>query len=180
MLSPSLRHRLQVMQQCRPDDIDDVRVHYAKLGIPAELMTYIEDMPAKLAEAHLVIARSGASTVAELTAAGRPAILIPYPEATDDHQTSNARDITEAGGARMIHQPLFTPKVLAKQIEVMAEDPQALINAASRALSVGKPHAARDLADLVERIADGLAPMEVGFGLTPRVRSEGPVNGVPA
>lgn len=180
MLSPSLRHRLQVMQQCRPDDIDDVRVHYAKLGIPAELMTYIEDMPAKLAEAHLVIARSGASTVAELTAAGRPAILIPYPEATDDHQTSNARDITEAGGARMIHQPLFTPKVLAKQIEVMAEDPQALINAASRALSVGKPHAARDLADLVERIADGLAPMEVGFGLTPRVRADAPVNGVPA
>ena len=180
MLSSSLRLRLQVMQQCRPDDIDEVRTKYAQLGIPAELMTYIEDMRAKLAEAHLVIARSGASTVSELTAAGRPAILIPYPEATDDHQTANARDIVDAGGARMIHQPLFTPDVLAKQIEVMANDPQALINAASRALSVGKPHAARDLANLVERIANGLSPMEVGFGLTPRVRTEAPAGGVAA
>ena len=142
-------------------------------------MTYIEDMPAKLAEAHLVIARSGASTVAELTAAGRPAILIPYPEATDDHQTANARDIAEAGGARMIHQPLFTPTVLAKQIEAMAEDPQALINAAARSLSVGKPHAASNLADLVERIGQGLAPIEVGFGLTPRVGSRRPARGMP-
>ena len=180
LLSPSLRLRLQVMQQCRPDDIDAVRTRYAELGIPAELMTYIEDMPAKLAEAHLVIARSGASTVAELTAAGRPAILIPYPEATDDHQSANARDITEAGGARMIHQPLFTAGALAKQIEVMAEDPQALINAAARSLSVGKPHAASNLADLVERIGEGMAPMEVGFGLTPRVRAEAPAGGVPA
>ena len=85
-----------------PTTSTQVRARYSELGIPAELMTYIEDMPAKLAEAHLVIARSGASTVAELTAAGRPAILIPYPSATDDHQTANARDITEAGGARMI------------------------------------------------------------------------------
>ena len=180
LLSPSLRLRLQVMQQCRPDDIDAVRTRYSDLGIPAELMTYIEDMPAKLAEAHLVIARSGASTVAELTAAGRPAILIPYPEATDDHQTANAQDITQAGGARVIHQPLFTPTALARQIEAMADDPQALINAAARALSVGKPHAASNLADLVERIGQGLAPLEVGYGLTPRVRAEAPVGGVPA
>ena len=180
MLPPSLRLRLQVMQQCRPDDIDEVRTKYAQLGIPAELMTYIEDMPDKLAEAHLVIARSGASTVAELTAAGRPAILIPYPSATDDHQTSNAREITDAGGARTIPQPQFTPDVLARQITVMAEDPQALINAAARALSVGRPHAASNLADLIERIGGGLAPMAVGFGLTPRVRSEVPVAGMPA
>jgi len=180
LLSPSLRLRLQVMQQCRPDDIDQVRTRYQELGIPAELMTYIEDMPAKLAEAHLIIARSGASTVAELTAAGRPAILIPYPEATDDHQTANARDITDAGGARMIHQPFFTPEALAKQIEVMAKDPQSLINAAARALSVGKPHAASDLADLVERIGGGLSPMEVGLTLSPRVRADAPAGGVPA
>ena len=180
LLSPSLRLRLQVMQQCRPDDIDQVRTRYSELGIPAELMTYIEDMPAKLAEAHLVIARSGASTVAELTAAGRPAILIPYPEATDDHQTANARDITNAGGARMIHQPLFTPEALAKQVEVMAEDPQSLVNAAARALSVGKPHAASDLADLLERVGGGLSPMEVGLTLSPRVRADAPAGGVPA
>ena len=180
LLSPSLRLRLQVMQQCRPDDIDQVRTRYSELGIPAELMTYIEDMPAKLAEAHLIIARSGASTVAELTAAGRPAILIPYPEATDDHQTANARDITNAGGARMIHQPFFTPEALAKQVEVMAEDPQSLVNAAARALSVGKPHAASDLADLLERVGGGLSPMEVGLTLSPRVRADAPAGGVPA
>ena len=79
LLQPSLRHRLQVVQQCRPDDIDKVRSRYAELGIPAELMTYIEDMPEKLADAHLVIGRAGASTIAELTTAGRSAILIPYP-----------------------------------------------------------------------------------------------------
>jgi UDP-N-acetylglucosamine--N-acetylmuramyl-(pentapeptide) pyrophosphoryl-undecaprenol N-acetylglucosamine transferase len=179
-LSSSIRLRLQVMQQCRPDDIDTVRATYASLGIPAELMTYIEDMPERLAEAHLVIARSGASTVAELTAAGRPAILIPYPSATDDHQTANARDISTAGGARMISQTEFTPEVLARQIEVMAKDPQALINAASRALSVGRPHAASDLADLVERVGGGLAPIEVGPVLTPRVKAGAPVGGVPA
>ena len=180
LLPASLRLRLQVMQQCRPDDIDAVRARYAELGIPAELMTYIEDMPAKLGEAHLVIARSGASTVAELTAAGRPAILVPYPSATDDHQKANARDISHAGGARTIIQEDFKPDVLARQIVVMAEDPQSLINAAARALSVGRPHAASDLADLVERIGNGLAPVEVGFGLTPRVRAEAPVGGIPA
>ena len=92
--------RLQVIQQCRPEDIDAVRARYAELGIPAELMTYFEDMPDKLADAHLVIARAGASTIAELTAAGRPAILVPLPIATDDHQTANAREMAKAGGAR--------------------------------------------------------------------------------
>lgn len=179
LLHPSLRRRLQVVQQCRPDDIDRVRVRYAELGIPAELMTYIEDMPDKLADAHLVIGRAGASTIAELTTAGRPAILIPFPSATDDHQTANAREMTNAGGARTIQQTSFTPTVLARQIEAMAADPVALNNAAARALSVGRPHAARDLADLVERVGGGLSPVVVGPVLSPRVQSA-PVNGVPA
>ena len=155
LLEPSLRHRLQVVQQCRPDDIVAVRASYAALKIPAELMTYITDMPAKLAEAHLIIARAGASTIAELTAAGRPAILVPLPSATDDHQTANAREMAKAGGARMIVQDDFTPETLARQIEALAKDPEALANAAARSLSVGRPNAASDLADLVERIAGG-------------------------
>ena len=179
LLEPSLRRRLQVVHQCRPDDIERVRKQYADLGIPAELMTYIEDMPDKLADAHLVIGRAGASTIAELTAAGRPAILIPFPSATDDHQTANAREMTAAGGARTIQQTGFTPEVLARQIEAMAADPVALNNAAARALSVGRPHAARDLADLVERVGGGLSPVAVGPVLSPRVRTA-PVNGVPA
>ncbi|HVM22204.1 MAG TPA: UDP-N-acetylglucosamine--N-acetylmuramyl-(pentapeptide) pyrophosphoryl-undecaprenol N-acetylglucosamine transferase, partial [Sphingomicrobium sp.] len=109
LLDPSLRHRLQVVQQCRPDDIERVRAQYAELGIPAELTTYIEDMAEKLGDAHLMIGRAGASTVAELSAAGRPAILIPFAAATDDHQTANARELVNAGGARAIDQASFTP-----------------------------------------------------------------------
>ncbi len=180
LLQPSLRHRLQIVQQCRPDDIADVRARYAKLGIPAELLTYIEDMPEKLADAHLVIGRAGASTIAELTAAGRPAILIPFAAATDDHQTANAREMTAAGGARTIQESNFTPHVLARQIEAMAADPLALNNAAARALSVGRPHAASDLADLVERVGNGVSPVLVGSSLSPRKAAAVPAGGVPA
>jgi UDP-N-acetylglucosamine--N-acetylmuramyl-(pentapeptide) pyrophosphoryl-undecaprenol N-acetylglucosamine transferase len=177
-LAPSLRHRLQIVQQCRPDDIDQVRARYAELKVPADLSTYITDMPDKIADAHLVIARAGASTIAELTAAGRPAILVPLPSATDDHQTANAREMAKAGGARMIAQDDFSPEALARQIEALAEDPQALANAAARALSVGRPNAASDLADLVERIGGGLSPVPVG--LAPRATAEAPAIGVPA
>jgi UDP-N-acetylglucosamine--N-acetylmuramyl-(pentapeptide) pyrophosphoryl-undecaprenol N-acetylglucosamine transferase len=170
MLAPTLRRRLQVVQQCRPEDIERVRAQYAELGIPAELMTYIEDMDVKLADCHLMIGRAGASTVAELTAAGRPAILIPFAAATDDHQTANAREMVKAGGARAIQETDFTPQVLARQIEALAMDPVALNNAAARALSVGRPHAARDLADLVERIANKVSPVAVGPAVAPRAR----------
>ena len=180
LLQPSLRRRLQIVQQCRPDDIERIRKRYAELGIPAELLTYIEDMPDKLADAHLVIGRAGASTIAELTAAGRPAILIPFAAATDDHQTANAREMTKAGGARTIQQSGFTPVVLARQSEAMAADPIALNNAAARALSVGRPHAARDLADLVERVGNGVAPVAVGPVLTPRVKGAAPAGAAPA
>jgi UDP-N-acetylglucosamine--N-acetylmuramyl-(pentapeptide) pyrophosphoryl-undecaprenol N-acetylglucosamine transferase len=180
LLQPSLRRRLQIVQQCRPDDIERIRKRYAELGSPAELLTYIEDMPDKLADAHLVIGRAGASTIAELTAAGRPAILIPFAAATDDHQTANAREMTRAGGARTLQQSGFTPVVLARQIEAMAADPVALNNAAARALSVGRPHAARDLADVVERVGNGVAPVAVGPALTPRVKGAAPAGAAPA
>jgi UDP-N-acetylglucosamine--N-acetylmuramyl-(pentapeptide) pyrophosphoryl-undecaprenol N-acetylglucosamine transferase len=178
MLEPSLRHRLQVVQQCRPDDIEDIRARYADLEIPAELMTYILDMPEKIADAHLVIGRSGASTMAELTAAGRPAILIPFGAATDDHQTANAREMVRAGGARAIPQGEFTPETLARQIEAIVSDPQALANAAARSLSVGRPNAASDLADLVERVGGGLSALPVG--LEPRTAAAYAGGGVPA
>ena len=152
LLPEHFRRRLQVTQQCRSEDIDQVRARYADLGIPAELATYLPDIPERLAWAHLVIGRAGASTIAELTAAGRPAILVPLPSATDDHQTANAREMAKAGGARMIAQPRFTPIELAKQMQKLALDPGALANAAARAKAVGKPDAAKALADLIERI----------------------------
>lgn len=158
MLPPSLRHRLQVTQQCRPEDIEAVRARYAAHHIPAELGTYFEDMQARLAGAHLFIGRAGASTIAELTAVGRPAILVPLPIATDDHQAANTREIVAAGGARAIRQTGFTPKELAKQIQAMALHPQALANAAHAAWNCGLPNAVSDLADLVESF--GHAPIQ--------------------
>jgi UDP-N-acetylglucosamine--N-acetylmuramyl-(pentapeptide) pyrophosphoryl-undecaprenol N-acetylglucosamine transferase len=150
MLQPALRGRLQVTQQCRPEDIEAVRQRYASHGIPAELATYFEDMAERLADAHLFIGRAGASTIAELTAVGRPAILVPLPIATDDHQAANTREIVAAGGARAIRQEKFTAVELAKQIQAMAQRPETLANAAHAAWNCGYPHAATDLADLVE------------------------------
>ena len=157
LLPISLRRRLQVTQQCRLEDIERVRATYAELEIPADLATYITDMSEKLSWAHLVIARAGASTLAELTVAGRPAILIPLPSATDDHQTANVREMVQAGGARAIPQSRFTPVELAKQMQKMAMEPGALQNAAKRAWNCGRPNAARDMADLLESI--GSAPL---------------------
>jgi UDP-N-acetylglucosamine--N-acetylmuramyl-(pentapeptide) pyrophosphoryl-undecaprenol N-acetylglucosamine transferase len=151
LLPEHFRRRLQVTQQCRAEDIDQVRARYAALGIPADLATYLPDLPERLAWSHLVIGRAGASTIAELTAAGRPAILVPLPGATDDHQTFNAREMAKAGGARMIPQSRFTAIELAKQMQKLGLEPAALAKAAGRAKAVGRPDAAKDLADLVER-----------------------------
>jgi len=150
MLPPALRHRLQVTQQCRPEDIEMVRARYAAHQIPAELGTYFEDMDARLAETHLFIGRAGASTIAELTAVGRPGILVPLPIATDDHQAANAFELVKAGGARAIRQPGFLPKELAKQVQAIALAPDALAHAAHAAWNCGFPDAVSDLADLVE------------------------------
>ena len=157
MLPPALCNRLQVTQQCRPEDIEAVRERYASHGIPAELGTYFEDMASRLADAHLFIGRAGASTIAELTAVGRPAILVPLPIATDDHQAYNTAEICAAGGARMIRQERFTPVELAKQIQAIAMNPDTLANAAHGAWNCGYPKAASDLADLVESF--GGAPL---------------------
>ncbi|KHS46483.1 undecaprenyldiphospho-muramoylpentapeptide beta-N-acetylglucosaminyltransferase [Novosphingobium subterraneum] len=150
MLPPALRHRLQVTQQCRPEDLEAVRARYASHEIPAELGTYFEDMQSRLAGTHLFIGRAGASTIAELTAVGRPAILVPLPIATDDHQAANTREMVSAGGARAIRQTGFTPKELAKQVQAMAQHPHTLANAAHAAWNCGLPNAVSDLADLVE------------------------------
>jgi len=159
MLPISLRRRLQVTQQCRPEDIEEVRRIYAEMEIPADLATYIEDMPTKLGWAHLVIARAGASTIAELTAAGRPAILIPLPTAMDNHQAYNVLEMVKAGGARAIDQSKFTPAELAKQMQKLAMEPGGLQNAASRARACGRPDAVKDMCDLIESF--GPAPQTI-------------------
>ena len=157
LLPDALRARLHVVQQCRPEDIEKVRASYAAHGIGAELATYFENMAGRLAATHLFIGRAGASTIAELTAVGRPAILVPLPIATDDHQAANTREIVAAGGARSIRQEQFTAEELARQVEALAEPPELLSQAAHAAWNCGYPDAASDLADLVERF--GGAPM---------------------
>ena len=157
MLQPALRTRLQVTQQCRAEDLEAVRARYASHDIPAELGTYFEDMAERLADAHLFIGRAGASTIAELTAVGRPAILVPLPIATDDHQAANAREMAASGGARSIRQEKFTAVELAKQIQAIAQSPDTLGNAAHAAWNCGHPNAVSDLADLVESF--GGAPL---------------------
>jgi UDP-N-acetylglucosamine--N-acetylmuramyl-(pentapeptide) pyrophosphoryl-undecaprenol N-acetylglucosamine transferase len=168
LLPIALRQRLQVTQQCRPEDIEKVRARYAELDIPADCATYLGDLPERLGWSHLFVGRSGASTIAELTAAGRPAILVPLPSAMDDHQTANAREMAATGGAASIPQGKFTPQQLAKQMQKMALEPGALENAAKRAREAGYPHATRDLADLVENLA-GPKPQAVGRVATPSV-----------
>lgn len=177
-MDEALRHRLNVVHQCRPEDLEAVRQAYVDLDIPAEVMTYIEDMPKRIGDAHLIIARAGASTIAELAVAGRPAILIPLPTAADDHQTANAMEMAKAGGARMIRQADLTPGVLARQIAEVVTDPDTLSTAAGRSLSVGRPHATRDLADLVERVGAGDNPLPTDPVVSPQ--RPVPSRGVPA
>ena len=179
MLPPALRQRLQVTQQCRAEDLEAVRKRYAEHDIPAELGTYFEDMHERLADAHLFIGRAGASTIAELTAVGRPAILVPLPIATDDHQAVNTREMVKAGGARMIRQDAFQPKELAKQIQAMAMNPVSLANAAHCAFNCGRPDAATDLADLVESMSgiDLMDVIRVGEGVAGTTASARPATG---
>ena len=165
LLPEPTRARLRVVQQCRPEDIDAARAAYARLGIAAELTTYLEDLPAVLAETHLVVARAGASTIAELTVAGRPAILVPLPSAMDDHQTANAREMAAEGGARAVPQSAFTPARLAAEVMELAGEPEALIAAATRAKACGRPNATEDLADLIEGF--GRAPVMDGLVAAP-------------
>lgn len=173
MLPPAIRQRLQVTQQCRAEDLDRVRERYRSHDIPAELGTYFEDMASRLAQAHLFIGRAGASTIAELTAVGRPAILVPLPIATDDHQAFNTKEMVKAGGARMIRQDAFQPKELAKQIQAMAQRPDTLATAAHAAWNCGRPKAVQDLADLVESFG-GAEMMDVIklSGEAPRASSQ--------
>ena len=151
-LPAPVRARLRIIQQCRAEDLEDVRERYKALNVPAELATFLEGMAARLATTHLVICRAGASTVAELTTAGRPAVLVPYPHAADDHQTANARAVETGGGGWLIPQNDATAGALAGLIAGLGETPDRLAVAAAAARDMGHPQAAERLADLVEHV----------------------------
>ena len=148
-LPKTLRKRVRLTQQARPEDLDAVRSAHQASGIAAEIRPFFDDVPARLARAHLVISRSGASTVAELAAMGRPAILVPYLHAADDHQSANARALETAGAAWVMPQAAFTAEALAERLSALMAAPGDLVEAARRAFTLGRPDAAERLADLV-------------------------------
>jgi UDP-N-acetylglucosamine--N-acetylmuramyl-(pentapeptide) pyrophosphoryl-undecaprenol N-acetylglucosamine transferase len=152
-LDASLGVRLNIVQQCRAEDLDAVRATYARLGVAAEVASFFVDLPARIAASHLVVSRSGASTVAELSAIGRPAILVPLPHALDQDQFANAGIIEAAGGAIRIEQRDFTAEHLAKEITALSNDPARLAQMAQGAKSCGTTDAAERLADLVIKVA---------------------------
>ena len=149
LLPANLRERIRIDQQCRAAELDTTREAYKSIGMQVDLAPFFTDVPVRLAGAHLVISRSGASTVAELTAAGRPAILVPYPKATDNHQYFNAQAVEDAGGGWVMGQEGFTPQALAARIETYLTNPSVLSDAAGRMRTLGKPDAAEALAALV-------------------------------
>ena len=152
-LEPSLWSRLQLVQQVRDEDMARVRAAYDRLKVHAELAPFFGDLPSHLAASHLIVSRSGAGTVAELAAIGRPSILVPRPGAIDQDQFANAGVLQQAGGAIRIAQSEFTPDRLASEISALAAEPARLINMANAARAVGKLDAAERLADLVTKVA---------------------------
>ncbi|MBK3736719.1 UDP-N-acetylglucosamine--N-acetylmuramyl-(pentapeptide) pyrophosphoryl-undecaprenol N-acetylglucosamine transferase, partial [Azospirillum brasilense] len=149
-LPAELRARIHLAQQCRPEDLEAARAAYAGMGLGGlELESFFRDVPDRLAACHLAITRAGASTIAELTCVGRPAILVPYPHAMDDHQTANARQLAAAGAAWVMAQPDFTADALAARLTALLESPDALTAAAQAAHGWGMADAARRLADAV-------------------------------
>jgi UDP-N-acetylglucosamine--N-acetylmuramyl-(pentapeptide) pyrophosphoryl-undecaprenol N-acetylglucosamine transferase len=152
-LEPALWNRLIVTQQVRDEDMARVRAVYDRLRINAELAPFFTDLPARLASNHLIVSRSGAGTVAELAAIGRPSILVPLPGAIDQDQFANAGVLARAGGAWRIAQADFTPDRLAAEISALAAEPARLTAMAAAARSAGRLDAAERLADLVVKVA---------------------------
>tara|TARA_R110002124_G_scaffold36451_15_gene117456 strand:- start:12175 stop:13284 length:1110 start_codon:yes stop_codon:yes gene_type:complete len=148
-----LRHRLHVVQQCRAEDLDRVAEVYRQARINVELAAFIGDLPERMARAHLVIGRSGASTIAELTVLGRPAILVPLPGAIDADQKHNAMVMEAAGGAWIAEQATLSPQSLGTRITDLLTDPTTLTQAAAAARSLGQPRAVEKLADLAEMLS---------------------------
>jgi UDP-N-acetylglucosamine--N-acetylmuramyl-(pentapeptide) pyrophosphoryl-undecaprenol N-acetylglucosamine transferase len=150
-LPDALRSRLAVVQQCRSEDLERVCEAYRSAGIAADLAAFFPNVAKKLAAAHLVIARAGASTVAELAVVGRPAILVPLPGAIDNHQAANARALTEARGASVIAQRVCSPELLTERLAALLGAPDMLAHAAGAARGIACPDATARLADLVEQ-----------------------------
>lgn len=153
LLAPRLRARLAIAQQCRPEDLERVTVAYRAIGQPVELATFFDDVPRRMAAADLVIARAGASTIAELLALARPSLLIPYAAAADDHQTANARALERAGAAVLLPQAEATPASCARLLGALLDDPERRRAMSEAATRLARPDAAARIADALLALA---------------------------
>ncbi|CDM58386.1 MULTISPECIES: undecaprenyldiphospho-muramoylpentapeptide beta-N-acetylglucosaminyltransferase [Rhizobium] len=153
LLDDGLRDRLRITQQVRPEDMEMMSVCVAQLKMAADTAPFFTDMAERLAAAHLVICRSGASTVSEISVIGRPAVLVPYPHALDHDQAANAAALAATGGAKVIPQAELSPEKIASILTHVMNDPEKLARMAAAAKQAGKPDAANLLADMVEAIA---------------------------
>jgi UDP-N-acetylglucosamine--N-acetylmuramyl-(pentapeptide) pyrophosphoryl-undecaprenol N-acetylglucosamine transferase len=154
-LPQDLRNRLDITQQARADDLAMVESAYRVAGLKAHVAKFFTDLPRRMAAAHLVIARSGASTLSELTVIGRPSILIPFPFAMDDHQAANAAVLDKAGAAWVIRQDALDADGLSHLLAEILTNPQHLSDRAAAAKALGHVDAAERLADLAEHLAEG-------------------------
>jgi UDP-N-acetylglucosamine--N-acetylmuramyl-(pentapeptide) pyrophosphoryl-undecaprenol N-acetylglucosamine transferase len=157
-----LRRKIVLTQQCRDEDLARVKAAYSEIGVAAELQAFFGDMPRRIAGSHLVISRSGASTIAELGVIGRPAIMVPLPHAIDNDQLRNAQSFAGVGAGWVCPQKELEPKAFADLLARLIGDAAGLKKAAESALSHGKPDAAERLADVVEHIIarNGAAELE--------------------
>ena len=152
-LPDAIRRFVRVSHQARPEDMERVQSAYAQSGIKADVQPFFTDIPERMAEAQLVISRSGASSVADISVIGRPAILIPFAAATADHQTANARGLSDAGAAILMPESQVSAESLSAQIELILSNAQGAAQMAAAALSCGLPDATERLVTLVEELA---------------------------
>ena len=164
LLRPDLRDRLSITQQARAEDLAQAQEDYRALGLTVELKPFFDDVPERLRQAHLLITRAGASTLAELTAAGRPAILVPLPNSIDDHQKANAGALDSIGGGWLLPENSLSPAALAKILEDVLADPARLEKAAAAARTLGRRDAADRLAELVIDLLPQDARASLGEG----------------
>jgi UDP-N-acetylglucosamine--N-acetylmuramyl-(pentapeptide) pyrophosphoryl-undecaprenol N-acetylglucosamine transferase len=155
LLDPALRSRLVLTQQARPEDEAALKAEYARLGAAAEIAPFFSDLPLRLANAHLVLSRSGASTVLELAVVGRPSILVPLPHSLDDDQGHNAQILVGAGAALMRRQSTITPESLAADLTELLSDPGRLAGMAAAAKGRARTNATQLLGDMVEAMVNG-------------------------
>jgi UDP-N-acetylglucosamine--N-acetylmuramyl-(pentapeptide) pyrophosphoryl-undecaprenol N-acetylglucosamine transferase len=154
------QHRISIVHQTGERDYNAVRVAYARREINAEVLPFIGNMAERFAQADLIVCRAGAITAAEVAAAGRAAIFIPFGASTDSHQLRNAQEMERAGAARLIPEPQLTAERLVQEIFALLDQPAALAAMAANARRLAKPHAVQEIVNLIEGVARAGSPQE--------------------